>query len=240
MTRFFSDSDSISGNTIYLSANIMDHVRSLRLRPDERFVVCDGNGFDYICKLGAFGDASAEIIERRPTQGEPTVICSVFVAFAKGDRLEYAVQKSVELGAFEIVLFPSHRCVSSPGDHIKKIVRLQRISEEAAKQSGRGRIPIVSALDSYEAAIRKAACAALPMFFYEGEEELHLKQALERLGEHNSISIVTGPEGGFELFEVESARAAGMSIVTLGSRVLRCETAPAAVLAAVMFHTGNF
>jgi 16S rRNA (uracil1498-N3)-methyltransferase len=184
-------------------------------------------------------------------------VCSVFIAYAKGDRLDYAVQKSVELGAHEITLFPSSRCVAAPGDMAKKIARFQRIALETAKQCGRGLVPEVRAEDSLVTVVRQAAGADLPLFFYECEDRQHLKEALEQwsavCGQRSedessgkafskaleTVSIVTGPEGGFEPHEAQLAQSAGMQAVTLGPRILRCETAPVAALAAVMFHTGN-
>jgi len=238
-----------------LSAEDTAHMRSLRLRPTELFVVCDGKRSDYVCRLAQRdGGTVAEIVETRPSLGEPTIECSVYVAFAKGDRLDFAVQKSVELGAHRIVLFPSERCVSVPSDMTKKTARLQRIALETAKQCGRGRVPGVAAIRSFEAAVKRAAGAGLPLFLYEEEEELRLKQALEQWtpsngcespvdGEGkeagNTVSVMAGPEGGFEPSEAESAKTAGMVAVSLGPRILRCETAPVAALAAIMFHTGN-
>ena len=241
MTRFFTTPSDISDGVIRLSAEDAAHIRSLRLQPSDVFIVCDGSGSDYICRLGARVSAGsiAEIIETRLSRGEPTVACDVFIAHAKGDRLEYAAQKSIELGARSITLFPSARCVSLPGDIAKKVTRLQRIAHETAKQCGRGRIPEVMAANSFSEAIGQASRAGLPLFFYECEKELHLKQALEQSGGISTVSIVTGPEGGFEPNEAELARSSGMSAVTLGPRILRCETAPAAALAAVMYHTGN-
>jgi len=268
MVRFFVLPSDISDGIIALSAEDAVHVRSLRLRPDELFTVCDGQGFDYSCRLGARGDGlTAEVIEVCPSRGEPSVACSVYIAFAKGDRLDYAVQKSVELGVHDIVLYPSERCVSLPGDTEKKRARFQRIALETAKQCDRGHVPTVSIMGSFKEAVRKAAlCDAKPvidgrgvlssglsLFFYEQEEKLHLKHALEQhcamqVSEgaadvrHNSldaISIFTGPEGGFEAHEVEFARSAGLVVVSLGPRILRCETAPVVALAAVMFFTDN-
>ena len=251
MVRFFAEPSAISGDIVQLTPEDAAHIRSLRLRPSELFVVCDGAGSDHLCRLSERGETtSAEIVETKPSQGEPSIICSVYIALAKGDRLDYAVQKSVELGAHEICLFPSDRCVSVPGDMAKKTARLQRIALETAKQSGRGRAPGVTALDKFGTAIEKAACAELPLFFYECEERLHLKEALSRgaqnggkrhdkTGTIREISIVTGPEGGFEPHEAQFARSAGMFAVSLGPRILRCETAPVAALAAVMFCTGN-
>jgi len=248
MVRFFAAKKDIFDGQIKLSAEDTAHIRSLRLRPSEYFVVCDGEGADYICKLGdRSGETVADIVETCLSFGEPSVKCSAYIAIAKGDRLDYAVQKSVELGVFEIFLFPSERCISNPGDITKKTARLQRIALETAKQCGRGIVPEVKALDAFKTAINQAAKADLPLFLYEDEKNLHLKKALEQCRMQNaecrnytSISIVSGPEGGFEPHEAELARVEGMLAVTLGSRILRCETAPAAVLAVIMFHTGNF
>ena len=239
MTRFFAEPKDIYDNEIQLCAEDAEHIRALRLRPDELFVVCDSAGSDHICRLGRSVNDVAEIVETRLSRGEPSVECSVYIALAKGDRLEYAVQKSVELGASDIKLFLSERCVSKPGDITKKNARLQKIALEAAKQCGRGRIPNVMAILSYTSAIMQAASAGLPLFLYEFENNLHLKEALEQTEKARTISIVTGPEGGFEPHEAEIAKSSGMVSVTLGPRVLRCETAPVAALAAVMFHTGN-
>ena len=243
MIRFFAKQENIHNGIIQLSAEDAEHIRILRLHPSELFIVCNGAGADHLCRLmarqGGALSCCAEIIETRPSPGEPTVSCSVYIAFAKGDRLDYAVQKSVETGAFSIVLFPSERCVSAPGDIAKKITRLNRISLETAKQCGRGIIPKVSAVDSFEAAIEQASRAGLPLFFYECEEKSHLKQVLEECSRLSCVSIVTGPEGGFEPHEAEYAKSAGMLTVTLGPRILRCETAPVAALTAVMYHTGN-
>ena len=239
MIRFFADQQDISDSKIRLSEEDAEHIRALRLRANELFVVCNGAGSDHICRLSDNGDRVAYIVETRPTRGEPDIACSVYIALAKGDRLSYAVQKSVELGARDIVLFQSERCISIPVDMVKKTARLQRIAMEAAKQCGRGRIPEVTAINSFPAAIGKAASAALPLFLYECEDKLHLKQVLEKRCNCQTISIVSGPEGGFEPYEAELARSKGMTAVTLGPRILRCETVPSVVLAAIMFYTGN-
>jgi len=250
MIRFFTEPQDISTTSIKMSAEDSKHIRSLRLRPDEVFVVCDGEGNDFICRLGELCDGSyAEIVEKQKSSGEPSVICKVFVAYSKGDRLDYAVQKSVELGANEIVLFESERCVAVPKDIQKKIDRLQRIALETAKQSGRGRIPRVSSGGHLEEILDESISgSALSILFYECEDRVHLKDVLlqhfspeNRQSNHDikQISLITGPEGGFEPHEVDLAKSKGINIVSLGARILRSETAPVVALAAVMFHTGN-
>ena len=244
MPRFFVTASNIFGGAAYLNAKETEHLRALRIRKGESFTVCDGNGTDYTCRLTDItaDGAEAEILQTGPTVSEPTVDCTAYIAFAKGDRLETAVQKSVELGASEIVLFPSARCVSKPEglSVLKKTGRLQKIGEEAAKQSGRGKIPNVIVSPSFDHMIFKASKTDLQLFFYEEEKVRHLKEALVEKPAFKTISIVTGPEGGFDPAEAAFAAQNGMLSVSLGPRILRCETAPIAALAAIMYHTGNF
>lgn len=240
MARFFADSRQIGENTISLTEPDLRHIRSLRLREGESFTVCDGNRTDYICRLSASGDI-AEIERSFPTFGEPEQKCRIFAAFSKGERMEYVIQKAVELGAYEIVLFPSARCVARYDNKSlpKKLERLNKISLEAAKQCGRGIVPRVRASESYICAIEEASKASAPLYFYELEDSLNLRAALDSCESLDLVSIVTGPEGGFEPGEALSAQAKGMRIITLGSRILRCETAPVAAIAAIMYHMGN-
>lgn len=243
LARFFVTASNIFGGIAYLSSEDAGHIKALRIRNGETFTVCDGNGTDYSCVLTKMDDggAEAEILEKTPSVGEPDVQCTVFMAWAKGDKNEHVVQKAVELGAKQIVLFPCSRCVSRPDEKtvVKKLLRLCKIAEEAAKQCGRGTIPTVTAFDNYDAAIREAAQADLALFCYEDEKETGMKQTLEAAGEVKTVSVVTGPEGGFEPGEAEFAALCGMKSVTMGKRILRCETAPLCALTAVMYHTGN-
>lgn len=243
MPRFFIAASNIFGGIAYLNGKDAEHIKVLRIRQGEEITICDGNGTDYKCRMKGQGSdgVEVEILETAPSEGEPTTFCSVYAAFSKGDKMESVIQKSVEIGAGEIVVFPSDRCVSKPDglSVIKKLNRWQKISEEAAKQCGRGRIPKVTASPSYKAAIDAACKAQLPLFFYEDEKHLGLKEVLDKSPNPDTVSIVTGPEGGFEAIEVKYAADCGMYVVTMGKRILRCETAPLCALSAVMLHTGN-
>ena len=183
----------------------------------------------------------AEILERRESASEAAVQVSVYMAFPKADKLEHVIQKATELGAYEIVAFPSGRCISKPDDKSlkKKLERWQKIASSAAEQSGRGRIPKVRVLSSFKEALLEAAKADKALMFYENEQAVTLKMALSE-GNWKTASLLTGPEGGLEEKEVEQAREAGLQVCTLGKRILRCETAPLCALSAVMYHAGEF
>ena len=126
--------------------------------------------------------------------------------------------------------FPSkqHHCIGG-----------SQIAASAAEQSGRGRIPQVVTLSSYAEALKRAAQTDLPILFYENEHATTLRMALESVP-YKTVALLSGPEGGLEEREVDQAAAAGLRVCTLGSRILRCETAPLCGLSAVMYASGEF
>jgi 16S rRNA (uracil1498-N3)-methyltransferase len=160
------------------------------------------------------------------------------MAFPKSDKLEHVIQKATELGAYEIITFPSARCISKPDDKSirKKLERWQKIALSAAEQSGRGRIPQVVVLESFSQALSRAAQADKALLFYEHEEATTLHMALSS-GSFATVSLLTGPEGGLEEKEVEQARQAGLQVCTLGRRILRTETAAITAVGMCMLHT---
>ena len=242
MPRFFlTGGSTIAGGTAFILGEDADHARVLRLRVGDRLIVCDA-GQDHLCTIKkiAPGEVEAEIDEVIPCRGEPSVRTLVLCGLPKGDKAEYIVQKCTEAGAAEIWFFLSHRCVAKfPSDPEKKVGRWQRIAEEAAKQSGRGAIPTVGILEEIGAAFQKAKETDLPLFMYETGDRLPIKEAVEAAGEIRSAAILTGPEGGFENYEAELAKVMGLQLCSMGPRIFRCETAPVAALAAVMYATGN-
>ena len=243
MTRFFVEAQDLSGDVLHLIGENFQHARVLRLKSGEKLLVCDGQGKEALCAVGEVGtsEMKLEILEHRESETEAAVKVSVYMAFPKADKLEHVIQKATELGAYEIVAFPSARCVSRPDEKSlkKKLERWQKIAASAAEQSGRGRIPQVITLGSFQEALKRAAQADKPMLFYENEHAVTLRMALEE-GSWSTASLLTGPEGGLEEAEVERARKAGFQVCTLGKRILRCETAPLCALSAVMYAAGEF
>ena len=243
MARFFVDAGELTGETVVLTGENAQHAKVLRLKAGEEVLVCDGQGLECRCAVDSMeaGEVTLTVIERRQSSTEASVRVSVYMAFPKADKLEHVIQKATELGAYEIVAFPSGRCISKPDDKSlkKKVERWQKIAASAAEQSGRGAIPEVVVLNSFASALERAAKADLPLMFYENEHATTLRMALESKS-FATVSLLTGPEGGLEEKEVEQARAAGLQVCTLGSRILRCETAPLCALSAVMYAAGEF
>lgn len=239
MVRFFVDPADLSRDRVTLTGENARHAKVLRLRVGEEVLLSDGAGQEWLCRVADEAGALAPV-ERRTPQGEAGVKVSVYLAFPKADKLEHVVQKATELGAVEIVAFPSARCVSRPDEKSlgKKQERWQKIALAAAEQSGRGVVPKVLTLPSFAQALARAAEADRALLFYEHEQATTLRMALA--GEYRTVALLTGPEGGLEEAEVEQARQAGLRICTLGRRILRCETAPLCALSAVMYDAGEF
>ena len=243
MTRFFVPAEEMQADFFVLTGENAEHAKVLRLKNGENVLVCDGAGNECVCTVSDVspGQISLVVQKRQQSLSEAGVKASVYMAFPKGDKLEHVIQKATELGAFEIVAFPSARCVSRPDDKSlkKKQERWQKIAASAAEQSGRGLVPEVVVLGSYQQALQRAGESDIGILFYENEKATTLKMAIEG-SSFASISLMTGPEGGLEPREVEKAKEAGLQICTLGSRILRCETAPLCALSAVMYATGEF
>ena len=243
MVRFFVDPEALVADAPVLTGGNAQHAKVLRLKMNEEVLLCNGEGTECLCTIRDTTEGAyiLEVKERRKSQTEANVRVSVYMAFPKADKLEHVIQKATELGAYEIVAFPSARCVSKPDEKSlkKKLERWQKIAASAAEQSGRGRIPQVLILPSYVAALKRAAEADKALMFYENEQAVTLRMALET-GSYQTVSLLTGPEGGLEVSEVEQARASGLEVCTLGKRILRCETAPLCALSAVMYAAGEF
>lgn len=243
MPRFFVTPAELHTQFMVLTGENAAHAKVLRLKCGDDVTVCAGDGSDYRCTVSDVSPGQISLVVRQidPSESEPSVRVSVYMAFAKSDKFEHVVQKATELGAYEIAVFPSARCVSRPDSKAiaKKLDRWQKIAAAAAEQSGRGRIPQVLVLDSYRQAVERAVKADLAVNFYENESRLRFGSVVSSQS-FRSVSLMTGPEGGYEPSEIGLASSLGMKICTLGKRVLRCETAPLCALSALMYAVGEF
>lgn len=239
MPKFFVPKESIENNIAKIEGKDAFHIaRSLRMAVGDNIYVSDGEGHDYLAALTDIKDdlCTAEILSEGDS-AEPKMSITLYMAYPKGDKLETVIQKAVELGVTRIVPFESSRCIKRPKADkvIKQGERLSKIAEEAAKQSGRGIIPEVALPLSYSEMLEDAKSSALRLICYEKESDLSVKALLSE-GMPESIAIIVGCEGGFSPEEVEEAVNLGCHSVTLGKRILRCETAPLAVLSMILYQ----
>lgn len=239
MPRFFSDFPPQDGRFIIQNGDYTHISRSLRMRTGDSIVMVFDKK-DYVCRLSEITSDTvyADIISENPSK-EPSIDVTVFQALPKQDKLELIVQKSVELGASRIVPVQTKFCVAKPDTKrfSQKIERLHKISEAAAKQSGRGIIPEISGIISFEECLNALSDCDMKLFLYEkpvGKRLLELDYSGVR-----TVGILIGSEGGFSEDEAEAAEKSGCRRIWLGNRILRCETAPICALSVIMAATGN-
>ena len=241
MPRFFVNKSSIDENKIIIDGVDAHHIaRSLRMAEGDEVTVCDGEGEEYLCTLSRIRDEECEckIIEKLESGAESPVRITLCMAYPKGDKLETVIQKAVELGCDRIIPFESSRCIKRPKAEKaeKQTARLQRIAEEAAKQCGRAKKPEVLSPVSFKQMLQFATESQLALLCYENEDGRSIKKALLDTENKSSISVIVGAEGGFAPDEAMAATEAGCLSVTLGNRILRCETAPLYALAAISYE----
>ena len=239
MPRFFVT--DINEENITLTGSDAVHIgRSLRMRPGEELTVCCC-GIDYNCKISSITADTVflDLVEKHPCAAEPDIFLTLFQAVPKLDKLEYIIQKSVELGVSRIVPVLTRRCISRPDekDFSKKLQRLNKISAEAAKQSGRGMIPEVTPIVSYKQALEMMKELDRPVILYEEEGGCRFSDV--DFSGAKTVGMLIGSEGGFDKEEAQAACEAGAVQVWLGKRILRCETAPITAASILMFLTNN-
>ena len=242
MQQFFAEPSWIRENKIFMQGSDVNHIRNvLRMKPGEDVRVNDGRGKTYLCCISSYEEQTAvlDILKELDSDTELPSRIILFQGLPKGDKMEWIVQKAVELGAYSIVPFAAKRSVVKLDEKkaAKKQARWQLIAKGAAEQSGRGIIPEVSAVQTFTEALRMAGELDVVLIPYELEEGMkETVRILEEIAPGQSVGIFIGPEGGFEEEEVERAKAAGAHAVTLGKRILRTETAGLTALSILMYH----
>lgn len=240
MARFFVD--TVDDNKYTIMGENAKHIsKSLRMNIDETIILCDKDGFDYTCKITEINNDNVvvDVLNSEKNQHESDIKISLYMAFPKGDKFEFIVQKAVELGINRIVPVLTSRCISRPdkASFSKKLQRFNKISLEAAKQSGRGIVPQVLDIISFDEAINQMQTFDKKILFYENGGQ-PIKEVLTQ--SDTELAIFIGSEGGFSESEINLAISKGLCICSLGKRILRCETAPIVALSAIMLYTNNF
>jgi len=244
MPRLFLDIEEILTNTVEIEGENARHIGlSLRMTIGESVVLCDRSENEYDAEIVSFADKKVflKIKSKRKSQSEPSYKAVLYQALPKGDKMEYIIQKAVELGVDEIVPFESSRCVVklNAEKDSKKNARWQKIADAAAAQSGRAYRPRVRPVMNFSNAVSEFCQNDLPLFCYEGEGVKQLGDIIKTGVNCKSFSIMIGPEGGFSDKEVNYAKDKGAVITGLGKRILRTETASCFVLSCLCMVYDN-
>ena len=239
MPRFYLPTALAPHTTLNLPDNIIRHIHVLRLNAGDSITLFNGTGNDFAATLQTIGKRHAEchIHAQRQPENESPLAITLVQAISSGERMDFTLQKSVELGVRAIQPIISDRCVVRlSGERAeKRVQRWQDIVIAACEQSGRSIVPTVLPIVSFSDYLRQ-----MP-------PELHLMMSLRRATTlrdiapaPQSLRLMIGPEGGWTPAEEQAALAAGVQTITLGKRVLRTETAAMAAMAAMQVLWGDF
>ncbi|MCL5713655.1 16S rRNA (uracil(1498)-N(3))-methyltransferase [Neisseria meningitidis] len=240
MPRFYLPENLSVGQTVALPDNIVRHLNVLRVRPNENITLFDGKGKAHAARLSFLEKrrAEAEILHEDTTDNESSLNIMLIQSISSGDRMDFTLQKSVELGVTAIQPVISERCiVRLDGERAaKRLARWQEIVISACEQSGRNTVPPVLPIIGYREALDKmpSESTKLIMSINRARKLADIRQP------SGAIVFMVGPEGGWTEQEEQQAFEAGFQAVTLGKRILRTETAPLAALAAMQTLWGDF
>jgi 16S rRNA (uracil1498-N3)-methyltransferase len=242
MNRFFVNVNQIEDQVIRIvRKEDIHHIKNvLRLRVGERIEVSDGVQWEYEGILGQHepDGLKVEIINRQPFAREPKVHITLFQGLPKLSKMDFIIQKAVELGASEIVpVYMARTVVADKGNFGKKLVRYEMIAEEASAQCGRGIIPYIRQAIPFSKIPDVLEEDSTVLFLYENEKNVTIKEILRGLpSKPKRLALIVGPEGGFDASEAEFLKEKGIDCVTLGKTILRTETAGLAALAMCMYE----
>lgn len=247
MYQFFVEPCQININdsSVIILGGDVNHIKNvLRMRVGEEISVSNGlDGREYRCGIAALEEERivCELRFVKEDQVELPAEVYLFQGLPKGDKMEFIVQKTVELGVCKIIPVAMKRCVTKLEDKkaLSRVARWQGIAEAAAKQSRRGIIPEVLGVMSFPDAVKLASEMEVKLIPYEMAQDMgHTREIMGSLKPGQRIAVFIGPEGGFEETEIELAKSSGMEPVTLGRRILRTETAGFTVLAWIGYVLG--
>lgn len=244
MHRFYVENLNELNKSVIISGEDVNHIKNvLRLSVGDSITVSDGSSRDYECVISQIDNkVIADIVDIHDCNAELPVKIRLFQGVPKADKLEFVIQKAVELGAVEIIPVMMERTVVKLEEKKKdkKLERYRKIAEAAAKQSRRGIIPEIGEYMSYKAAIESlydnSGINRLVLVPYENAEGMEFTRSiLSKAASYDEIDIFIGPEGGFADSEIQIAEEKGAVIISLGNRILRTETAGMTILSILGF-----
>ena len=239
MYNFFVNSNDINDNFAKISGEDYNHIRNvLRMKIGTKILINDKEKSNsYLAEIQEIGakEIICKVIERMASN-EMSVNVTLFQGIPKSDKMEYIIQKSVELGVSEIVPTEMKNCVAKINNEENKLTRWNKISETAAKQSKRSIIPKVESKISFDDLLNKIKEFDLVIVAYENEKHTSLKNVLQNCKGVKNIAIIIGPEGGIDTKELKLLEDNGVQVASLGKRILRTETAPIVMLSMILYE----
>ena len=244
MHRFFVP--QLYNEEMYIEGVDARHIsKVLRMQPGDKLQIVSDDGVSAMAEITAIASerVSVRCLEKLAESHEPRVRLVLAQGLAKGEKMDFIIQKAVEMGAYSVIpVAMEHSVVRLDGAKAaKKVERWQKIAESAAKQSKRDIIPQVQSVQSMAEMLANYDCET-KIIAYECEDRLSLKAALkaaEAAGGIKELLLIIGPEGGISEGELELARQAGAVPVSLGRRILRAETAGLVAISAIFYETGD-
>lgn len=240
MYQFFVEPHQIdlASKRVTIEGPDVNHIKNvLRMKIGEELNVSNGmDGKEYRCAIAEYAEDSVicDLYFVKEDNVELPAEIWLFQGLPKADKMEWIIQKNIELGVTHIVPVTTRRCIVKLDDKKAgaKIARWQEIAKAAAKQSKRGVIPKVHSVMHFKKALELASDMNVRIIPYELAEDMqHTRELLSKVAPGQRIAVFIGPEGGFEEAEIQAALSAGVEPVTLGRRILRTETAGMTVLA---------
>lgn len=230
--RFFLPPELLKNDAVQFPEEIARQIaRVLRLKAGARVIVLDNHGLQAEVELTGVAPegVTGQILEKSPAMGEPKARLTLYLGLTQREKFEWMLQKCTEVGAAAFVPLVTQRSLVQDGREVeRKRARWEAILREAAEQCGRGQIPELRPALSWGKALQDAGQGHdLALAAWEGEHSLRLRDALSglKLQAAPRLAVLIGPEGGLSEGEIDAGRAAGVQAVSLGTRILRMETA---------------
>lgn len=255
MHRFFVPVERIVNTDLIFPDEISHQInRVLRLKSGQKVVALDNLGSEYLVELTTVesGQVSGVILNKQPAGGEPQVRLFLYLCLSQRDKFEWMLQKCTEIGAAGFIpVISSRSLVQGMEERGNKINRWEKIIQEAAEQSGRGRIPVLQPAQKFSSAVSQALKTHVRVLLpsplqpdvdrVDSVSQNGIKPALSGLTRKNQpeIGLFIGPEGGFSEDEIALAKSSGCIPVDLGKRILRMETAAITVSALILYEFGE-
>ena len=246
--RFFISKEQIKNDSIFLTGSQARQIHQvLRLRPGDTISVLNNEGWEFEVELQTTrpDQVTGRLLKTWQVESEPKIHLTLFQSRLKQDKFEWILQKGTELGVATFVPMVTERSVIRQKTlKPNKLVRWQRIINEAAEQSGRGLIPELEQPIDFDSALKAAQASHLAMIPWTGEKENTISTILspdnrQTSSSIRSIALFLGPEGGFSEGEIQAAQAANITPITLGPRILRAETAAIVATTLTMSAAGE-